>query len=71
MAELSEEPNLRWFDGAGEMVADPEPPAILQQATARSRAASERGQLFILFVAETVGVHSACPFPYQQITFNR
>ena len=52
--EEPEEPNFRWFDGAGEMVTDPEPPAVLQQATARSRAASEREQLFILFVAETV-----------------
>ena len=48
-------PVLRWFDGAGELVTDPEPPTVLQQATARSRSASEREQLYILFVGETVG----------------
>lgn len=42
------------YGGDGEIVLDREPPTILQQATARSRAASEREQLFILFVAETV-----------------
>ena len=38
-------PVLRWFDGAGELVTDPEPPTVLQQAT---RAGSNAAHLAAL-----------------------